>query len=163
MTDNGDEPLLDFYGVPGHLIRVCKQKSSYFFALMCREHGITPIQYAVLKLLAMRPDIDQLELADLAALDSSTAGDVVLRLCQRGLLERRPEGRRQCLRLAPAGEALLEEVTPLVAASQEHVLAPLTKRERAQLLRLMSKMTGTRNRHHTPSRRAGARNWRGGS
>jgi len=163
LAKEDEAAVRDFYSLPGHLIRVCKQKSSHFFNMHCREYGITPIQYAVLKLLKLNPSIDQIELAEMAALDTSTTGDVVHRLAQRELVQRRPSGRSQCLTLTSDGQELLRLVEPLVAHSQDQVLAPLTQRERMQLIRLMSKMTGTTNNHHTPSRRSGTRNWRSNS
>ena len=99
------EPL---YGQPGHLLRRAQQISASIFN---DEIGpvVTPIQYAILCVLLTNPGIDQVSLAGLAAIDTSTAASVALRLEDKGLLTRRvdPRNRRQrILQLTDAGEAL---------------------------------------------------------
>lgn len=159
-TGPDGDPLLAFFGYPGHLIRRCKQKTTGIFTEVCKDFGVTPIQYAVLKLLQLRPGVDQAELAELAALDASTTGGVVQRLHQRGLIRRRTQGRRQTAALTPEGEALLAGIAPAVAVAQEHILHPLTPRERQQLLRLLSKMSGVSNQYYTVPATRRRRRWR---
>src|SRR3546814_13689960 len=79
------EPL---YGQPGHLLRRAQQISASVFH---DEIGpvVTPIQYAILYVLLTNPGIDQVSLAGLAAIDTSTAASVALRLEENGLLTRR--------------------------------------------------------------------------
>jgi DNA-binding MarR family transcriptional regulator len=63
-------PALDL-NVPGHLIRCAQQIHT---AIWVRTFGdeLTGPQYAILHILATRPDISQRELGELAALDRST-------------------------------------------------------------------------------------------
>jgi len=157
----GDNSVVDslaaFLSMPGYLIRRSKQRSTSIFIENCKDFGITPIQFAALTILRLHPAIDQTELAELASLDSSTAGEVIQRLERRGLLRRQEEGQRRVCELTADGAALLAEVTPRVADAQRSVLAELTARERVQLLRLLSKMNGVGNLHFKPRRRRGLR------
>jgi DNA-binding MarR family transcriptional regulator len=149
--------LADFLSMPGYLIRRSKQISTGIFVETCKDYGITPIQFAVLTILRLRPGIDQTELGDIAALDPSTTGDVLQRLERRGLIQRQEQAQRRVCDLTGDGAALLGQVTPLVAAAQHRVLGELTARERAQLLRLLSKMNGVSNLHYTRPARRGRR------
>jgi MarR family transcriptional regulator, lower aerobic nicotinate degradation pathway regulator len=140
--------LAAFLSMPGYLIRRSKQFSTGVFSETCKDFGITPIQFAALNILHLRPAIDQAELGDVAALDPSTAGDVLQRLERRGLVHRHEQGQRRICDLTTDGMALLRQVTPQVTAAQRRLLAALTAREQAQLLRLLSKMNGVSNLHY---------------
>src|SRR5215475_7515714 len=72
--------LAAFLSMPGYLVRRSKQMSTSIFAENCRQFAITPIQFAALTILRLRPTIDQTELGEIAALDPSTTGDVISRL-----------------------------------------------------------------------------------
>jgi DNA-binding MarR family transcriptional regulator len=148
------DSLAAFLSMPGYLIRRSKQTSTLIFTETCKDFGITPIQFAAMAILRFRPGIDQTELGEIAALDPSTAGDVIQRLERRKLLQRQEQGQRRICDLTADGLALLEKVSPLVAAAQGLILEALTSREQTQLLRLMSKMNGVSNLHHaTPKMR----------
>lgn len=149
--------LAAFLSMPGYLIRRSKQISTGIFAETCKDFGITPIQFAALTILRLRPGIDQTELGEIAALDPSTAGDVIQRLERRGLVQRQEQGQRRVCDLTADGASLLSEVTPRVAAAQRRVFGDLTAREQTQLLRLLSKMNGVSNQHYTQPVRRGRR------
>jgi len=143
------DSLEGFLSMPGYLIRRSRQTSTFIFTESCKDFGITPIQFAAMAILRFKPGIDQTELGEIAALDPSTAGDVIQRLERRGLLQRREQGQRRICDLTDEGLVLLEQVSPLVVAAQSLLLSALTSREQTQLLRLMSKMNGVSNLHHT--------------
>jgi MarR family transcriptional regulator, lower aerobic nicotinate degradation pathway regulator len=149
--------LAAFLSMPGYLIRRSKQMSTSIFADVCKDFGVTPIQFAALTTLHLRPGIDQTELGEITALDLSTAGDVIARLERRGLVQRREHGQRRVCDLTPEGVSLLAQITPLVAGAQRRLLGDLTARERGQLLRLLSKMNGVSNLHYTRPKRRGRR------
>lgn len=144
--------LQHLYGMPGFLIRRAKQKSTALFVERCGEFGMTPPQYAVLRILEARPGLDQGEIADLALMDEATIGGILDRLEKRGLAVRHREGRRRIVFLSEAGQELLNGLGSVVAEVQEAIMSPLTEREQKQLKRLLSKMTGTSNEHHRPRR-----------
>jgi DNA-binding MarR family transcriptional regulator len=134
--------LLDLHEHPGHLLRRAQQISVSIFH---DEIGgeLTPVQYALLRTLAARPGIDQVTLAGLVAIDTSTGASVCARLEDKGLLERKviPHNRRQrALTITTAGADLLQRLDPAVHRLRERLLAPLTARERAQFMRLLDKL-----------------------
>ena len=151
--DDAVNSLAAFLSMPGYLIRRTKQLSTGIFTETCRDFGITPIQFAALTILYLRPGLDQAELGDVAALDPSTAGDVIQRLERRGLVQRQEQGQRRICDLTADGTALLRQVTPLVTTAQRRLLVALTARERGQLLRLLSKLNGVSNLHYKGSAR----------
>lgn len=135
--------LEDLYAKPGHLIRRSQQIAVAIFMEECAGRDITPIQYAVLSVLAARPGIDQSTLAGLAALDRSTLGDVVARLARRGLLRRTPDPqdrRSRVLTLTPAGSRLLGDIEVPVRRAQRRMLAPLNAAERKLLMSLLAQL-----------------------
>lgn len=153
-VDKRPDRLLVMHSMVGHLIRRAKQKSTLTFAPITRNFNLTPVQYAVLEAIASCPAVDQAALGDIVELDTSTIGQVIARLEQRGLVTRRPEGRRLRVEVSDAGGALLEQVRPLLEEIQLELTAPLTAKERKQLLRLMSKMLGVSNLYYQPRARA---------
>lgn len=142
MADN------NLYAMPAHLIRRCHQIAQGLFHEECEKHDLTPIQYGVLLLLREHAGVDQITLAGLAALNRSTAGDVMKRMEAAGLLERResPEDRRVWLvHLTPAGDKLLGQVEDLVQRVQERLLAPLGAEERAVFLSCLTRIADENN------------------
>jgi DNA-binding MarR family transcriptional regulator len=144
--------LLDFSSMPGHLFRRCKQKSTYVFTELCKKHGVTTIQYGVMKIAEIVPGMDQREVAAYAGLDAATTAGVVMRLERRGLLQRNAIKRRRSLTVTPAGKEILRKLEPLVLEAQKRILHPLTKREQHQLLKLISKCAGVSSHYYKPVR-----------
>jgi DNA-binding MarR family transcriptional regulator len=135
--------LQDLHGKPGHLIRRSQQIAVAIFMEECAAHDITPIQYAVLSVLVVRPGIDQSTLAGLAGLDRATAGDVVARMARRRLLSRVPDARdrrSRVLTLTPRGRRLLAAAEAAVRRAQRRILRPLSAAERRTLLALLAKL-----------------------
>ncbi|SFV05626.1 MarR family winged helix-turn-helix transcriptional regulator [Pseudoduganella namucuonensis] len=152
MSDKSASPappseLVDLYEHPGHLLRRAQQISvSIFYDELGSE--LTPIQYAVLRSLSSHPGIDQVTLAGLAAIDTSTGATVCARLEEKGLLQRQviPHNRRQrALSITPAGERMLADLTPAVQRLRERLLAPLSPDEREQFMYLLDKLVRTNN------------------
>lgn len=133
---------------PGHLIRRLHQIAVGVFVQEAGESGVTPVQYAALQVVHNQPGIDQRTLARAIALDASTTGGVVDRLEARGWLERRmsPEDRRaRQLFLTPEGaQGLAGMIGPMLRA-QEQILAPLSTRQRADLMRLLQVLVTQNN------------------
>ncbi|SDD77721.1 transcriptional regulator, MarR family [Massilia sp. PDC64] len=139
--------LLDLYQHPGHLLRRAQQISvSLFHDEMGGE--LTPVQYAILSRLAEHPGIDQVSLAGLAAIDTSTGATVCARLEEKGLLERKviPHNRRQrALTITPAGTRLLAALEPGAQRLRDRLLAPLSAREQDQFMDLLAKLVNGNN------------------
>ncbi|QRX83043.1 MarR family winged helix-turn-helix transcriptional regulator [Glaciimonas sp. PAMC28666] len=132
---------------PGHLLRRAQQISVSIFY---DELGIdvTPIQYAVLRTLADHPGIDQVSLAGLVAIDTSTGATVCVRLEEKGWLVRKiaaHDRRQRALTLTAAGEALLLDLIPAFQRIRKRLLAPLSGDEQLQFMHLLDKLVRLNN------------------
>ena len=139
--------MLDLYNHPGHLLRRAQQISvSIFYDEMGGE--LTPVQYAILSRLAEHPGIDQVSLAGLAAIDTSTGATVCARLEEKGLLERKviPHNRRQrALSITAAGQALLDALVPGAQRLRQRLLEPLSAQEQEVFMGLLAKLVHENN------------------
>lgn len=141
-------PTVDIDQQPGHAIRRLHQISVGIFLQEAGDLGVTPVQYAALQTVGNQPGIDQRTLARNIALDASTTGGVVDRLETRGWLERRtsPEDRRaRQLVLTLAGQQALADAVPVMLRAQEQILAPLSKPERAEFMRMLGELITQNN------------------
>ena len=161
MAKNGmanDEMSKDdkaFLDMPGHLIRRLHQISFALFVDQAKALGnvafdITPVQYAALAAIANHPGIDQTALSNVIAFDRTTIGDVVGRLEKKKLIKRlngAVDRRTKSLTVTPAGERLIKQIGPAVAATQRLILAPLKPGERAAFLHMLKHLVHLNNAH----------------
>jgi DNA-binding MarR family transcriptional regulator len=142
-----DELSIDVYDQPGHLIRRAHQIAvSMFYTTI--GYDVTPIQYAVLRILQDHPGIDQVTLARYCALDTSTAADLAVRLEERGLVKRMmpmKSRRFRVLHLTPEGVVLLKKLVPCVYMMNRRLVQPLNKDEQKIFLRLLKKFVHLNN------------------
>lgn len=146
MSLPADDPLaIELYEQPGHLIRRAQQIAvSKFFEVLGRD--VTPVQYAILRMLQERPGIDQVTLAGEVALDNSTTADICARLESKGWILREVLPRRQRrLVLTPEGEAVLARLVPDLVAMNRALLSRLDDGERAEFMRLLRKFVQLNN------------------
>lgn len=136
---------LDLYDQPGHLIRRAQQIAvSMFIEALGRD--VTPVQYAVMRMLQERPGIDQITLAAEVALDTSTTADIAARLEAKGWILRELLPRRQRrLSLTAEGEVVLAALLPGLRSMNEAMLARLDGPERDEFLRLLRKFVALNN------------------
>ncbi len=136
------------YGMPGHLIRRCHQIAVALFFEECGAFEITPQQYAVLSVLADNDGVDQITLAGLAALNRTTAGEIVDRMVSAGLLTRRdnPLDRRvKNIFLTKPSLKLLSDVHEAVVRVQQRLLQPLGPAERETFIELLARIASENN------------------
>ena len=156
MTLPADDPLsIELYEQPGHLIRRAQQIAvSKFFEVLGRD--VTPVQYAILRMLQERPGIDQVTLAGEVALDNSTTADICARLDAKGWIVREVLPRRQRrLVLTPEGEAVLARLVPDLVAMNQALLSRLDAGERAEFMRLLRKFVQVNNDQSRAPMRSG--------
>lgn len=125
---------------PGFLFRRMQQFSVSLFLDRLRKFDITPLQYTVLRIIRAQPGIDQISVASRAILDTSTVKDIVARLETKGLVRRRTgeqDRRTRSVSLTRAGGSLLAAVEPEVRRARKDLLAPLSARDQATLVRLL--------------------------
>ncbi|MEP7282873.1 MAG: MarR family transcriptional regulator [Rubrivivax sp.] len=144
----------ELFEQPGHLIRRAQQIAvSMFLDAVGRD--VTPVQYAVLRLLLEQPGIDQVTLAREVGLDTSTTADTAARLEAKGWIVRELKARRQrSLVLTDAGRAVLARLVPGIQAMNEAMLAPLAPAERRQFMQLLRKFVRLNNAQSRAPRRA---------
>jgi MarR family transcriptional regulator, temperature-dependent positive regulator of motility len=138
---------MEVYDEPGHLIRRAQQIAvSMFHSTM--GHGVTPIQYCVLRVLERHPGIDQVTLAKFCALDTSTAADLAVRLEERGLVRRMmpmKSKRFRLLHLTSAGTNLLRKLVPRSKILARRLLEALNNDEQKVFMQLLRKFVHLNN------------------
>ncbi len=140
MVHSASDPLsIDLYDQPGHLIRRAQRIAAPLFRDVLGP-DVTPVQYAILRMLQEKPGIDQVTLARLVALDNSTTADIAARLEAKGWVLREILPRRQRrLTLTAEGEAMLGGFVPNVHELHNRMLAALEPEEQAEFKRLLRK------------------------
>ncbi|NBW00393.1 MAG: MarR family transcriptional regulator [Betaproteobacteria bacterium] len=136
------------HDMPGHYIRRLQQIAVAVFLQEAESFGVTPIQYAVLQAVREAPGSDQRSLAGMIGLDTSTMAGVVERLESRGLLHRgstRVDRRVRILTLTEQGQSVVVKMQPLVDRAQQKIMAPLSKAERREFMRMMKILVSTNN------------------
>lgn len=127
---------------PGFLIRRLHQLHGSLFLEETRDFGITPVQYSLMTALAERGELDQNSLALEIGLERTSVAEVVPRLQERGLLERRPsrsDGRVKLVRLTRKGRSLLQRMAPAAQRAHDRTIDQLPATERdAFLLNLIA-------------------------
>ena len=110
---------------------------------LVRPAGVTALQYTALSVLArQRSPISSAALARLSFVRAQSIADLVATLQHRGLVERHPDPsnrRRLLITLTAAGDALLAELEPGVAALEERMLRGLSRAERRTLADLLNR------------------------
>lgn len=146
-VNNNGKPIAEVYDEPGHLIRRAQQIAvSMFHSIM--GNGVTPVQYCVLRVLRDHPGVDQVTLAGLCALDTSTAADLAVRLEERGLVMRMmpmKSRRFRLLHLTEEGKALLDKLIPHSRVLARHLLKELNKEEQKVFVSLLKKFVHLNN------------------
>jgi DNA-binding MarR family transcriptional regulator len=140
-------PRYDIYRAPGHLIRRAQQIVASLF-ISQTQNQVTPIQYALLAMLADSDGLDQVTLARRVALDASTSGNTLERMAQKGWVERKidpQDRRRRVLSLTPEGRHIFESLIDDVETVQERLLDPLDPKERVVFMRLLTKLVQENN------------------
>ncbi|WP_434288363.1 MarR family winged helix-turn-helix transcriptional regulator [Celeribacter sp. SCSIO 80788] len=135
---------LEIHNMAGHLIRRLNQISMSVFTERMKAHGqtMTSVQFAALNAIRAHPGIEQARLAELIAYDRATIGGVLDRLESKGLILRsvcEKDRRARLVSLTETGQALLDDLIPVVRQFQDEILSGLTPEERGDFLRLAAK------------------------
>ncbi len=134
--------------MPGHLIRRLNQISTQIFARHMGDLGLdlTPVQFAAMDALMAEPGIDQARVAARIAYDRATIGGVIDRLEQKGWVTRQisqRDRRAREVRLTDQGQAVFENILPVVQDLQGEIIQGLTETEQASFLQLARKAIAT--------------------
>ncbi|WP_238019782.1 MarR family winged helix-turn-helix transcriptional regulator [Dactylosporangium sp. AC04546] len=129
----------DMYQQPGHLIRRAQQVHNWLWTTDV-SNEVTSTQFAVLSAIASTPHIDQNSLSRQVSLDTSTVGDVVNRLLERGYVvrSRDPDDRRRnVLTLTEEGDRLHAVISVAASRMTERLVESLSEQDRDDLVRIL--------------------------
>lgn len=135
---------------PGFLVRRLHQIHVAMFFEECKAQSITPVQNAILTSLSVRPGLDQTSLGQEVGLDRTTTADVLKRMEERGLVERRPhptDRRARQVHLTLEGQKVFDSLRGDVARAQERILEPLQPAERAMFMHLLNILVEANNQY----------------
>jgi DNA-binding MarR family transcriptional regulator len=114
--------------LPGYLLRRLDSRAASLYESFTGKSDLTPRQFGVLLTLLQEGPLPQTDLGNRLHLDRSTLGEMLQRMVDRGLVERRThESDKRAVKIAltPGGRrALLERVERAIEA-QNALLAPL--------------------------------------
>ena len=141
-ADKPPEQLGDY---TGFLMNWAAARSREAFARSIGELGLKPPQFGVLTVIESRPGMTQNELVEATDVDPSTMVGLIDHLEAEGLAERRPhpsDRRKRAVHVTAKGKRTLARAQKAAAEVGERTFARLTPAERAELHRLMRKLTG---------------------
>jgi DNA-binding MarR family transcriptional regulator len=113
------------------------QKIQHHAAEHLRSFGLNVAQFDVLARVGAAEGIMQQEVADSLVVTKSNVCQLLDRMEQAGLVERRPEGRANRLYLTPNGRQLWNQVVPAHERLIAEQLSALSPTEQVQLLGLL--------------------------
>ena len=116
----------------------------------CHPQNITPVQYGILTALSLVPWMDQTEIGMDVGLDRTTTADVIKRLQERGLIDRRinpADKRSRQAALTRTGATLVQDLQANMARAQQRLLEPLSPRNREVFMRLLGTLVEGNNQY----------------
>ncbi len=131
-----------------HLLHRAGQRADELFADQVGQSDLTPRQFAVLRAVTQTEEPSQTDLVEMTGIDRSTLADIVRRLVDRGLLQRkrtRRDARMYAVRLTPNGQSLLRSAEPAAKKTDDRLLSALSVQERDAFLKALDRiveMTG---------------------
>jgi len=114
--------------LPGHLIRRLDSRAASLYETFTGQSDLTPRQFGVLLTLFQAGALPQTELGNRLHLDRSTLGEMLQRMVERKLVERRAHERDRRaveITLTDAGKSALLAAVRQALEAQEALLSPL--------------------------------------
>ena len=141
---------------PIHLLHRAGQCAGDIF--QAEVSDLTPRQLAVLMTVASDEGASQTKLVNALGVDRTTLGDIVKRLCRKGLLQRRrmrEDARAYAVKLTDRGRRMLNTALPAARRVDERVVGALPGKQREAFLTALASIVETlQNLATTKSRRA---------
>ena len=126
-----------------HLLHRAGQRADELFAESMGKSDLTPRQFAVLKAVADTEEPSQTTLVEMTGIDRSTLADIVRRLVERRLLQRkrtRHDARMYAVKLTASGQNSLKGADPLAKKTDERLLSSFSSQEKDNFLKLLNKV-----------------------
>jgi DNA-binding MarR family transcriptional regulator len=145
---------VEFGPLPAMVGYQLKRAYSYLFRTFMsafKHLQLAPGQYSALVLISLNPGLSQLDLAEAAGLDGSTLVPITDRFVKLGWIRRvrrKSDRRVYALRITPAGQAVLDEARPIIAARERHLASVLKPDERSCLIDMLSRITDEQPASH---------------
>jgi len=145
-ADVRETATIDYGPLPALIAYRLKRAYAYSIQTwdtLFKQLGLPYGQYSVLLLIGLNPGLSQLALAKAVGLDGSTLVPIMNRFFKLGWIRRvrrRDDRRVYSLRVTPAGQAVLDKARAALKEHDEDLTSPLTIKERATLLELISKI-----------------------
>lgn len=120
-----------------HLLHRAGQCAEVLFATESGRTELTPRQFAILTTVAQNPDVSQTGLVEQTGVDRSTLADIVRRLVEKGLVQRkrtRSDARMYAVRLTAKGKAALAAMRPAAAKVDARILSVLRSHQREDFI-----------------------------
>jgi DNA-binding MarR family transcriptional regulator len=141
-----ERPPAALAGYSGFLMNWVAQRSRRHFARKLEDRfGLHPQDFGALNVIADQTGQTQQALGAAAGVDPSTMVATLDHLEEHGLAERRPhpsDRRKRAIYLTAEGERVLVEARRMAAETGDELLGALTADERAELNRLLRKLSG---------------------
>jgi DNA-binding MarR family transcriptional regulator len=137
-------------GRPGFLIRRLHQIHLALFAEECGRYGVTPVQFSLLSVVAVRPGLDQSALALEVGVDRATTANVLARLEGNGFLSRSrsaEDSRVKLIHLTQAGRRVLARMDAGARRAHDRTLTGLSPGDRDRFMELLARLVDIGNDH----------------
>lgn len=124
-----------------HLLHRAGQCADDLFARNIGKVDLTPRQFAVLRCVAENEDLSQTDLVNMTGIDRSTLADIVRRLVERGLLQRKrtkEDARMYAVRLTASGKTALGNAQPAAKTTDSRLLQVLPSDQRQDFLKALT-------------------------
>ena len=131
MSDSREGPLMNSVL---HLLHRAGQAADELFAKEMEGSDLTPRQFAVLVVLAKHENASQTDIVNATGIDRSTLADIVKRLVDRGLLNRKRsklDARAYSVRLTASGTSTLKSTAPVANRVEDIILKALPSTQRS--------------------------------
>lgn len=131
---------------PGFLFRRLENRATLLYQKHTGQAEITPRQFGVLLMLYQQGRMTQAELAKAVFIDKSTLGEMLQRMVDRGLVNRRiPKDDRRTAEvwLSDAGKDVALSFASKANSAQQELIAPLPFEYRALFLKCLKILADT--------------------
>lgn len=94
------------------------------FSPALKEHGLSPQQWRVIRVLVEAEELDASEIADRCALLMPSLSRILQNLHKRGLVDRKTDAgdqRRSMISITPSGRALFDTLSPINEARYAYI------------------------------------------
>jgi homoprotocatechuate degradation regulator HpaR len=124
MTRPSDKGMRGFErSLPMSLLRA-REAVMKKFSPALKEHGLSPQQWRVIRVLVEAPELDASEIAERCALLMPSVSRILQNLHKRGLVDRKTDAgdqRRSMISITPSGRALFETLSPINEARYAYI------------------------------------------